>query len=349
LALLAASLGWQTSVDVSASGGYKDNLLLSHSNEERSAFMRGSIDGLAWRVPHGRVDYSAFLKAEGTRYFSGKLLRHDSQVFTQLEGRYRVEDRFSAVLDVQGYYLDQVFDVSDTEITRLVTELKAIGLKVGPTLHWEFMPKVWVEAAAVGTRETFPDGAFNATMLEPKLLLGWRPIAPVALSIIGTEHRTNYDRRPRYTDTGRVDTSAVLTTREPELEGRIDITWGAKQAWKTITRVGRARYMDNGSGYLNYRQKHVAQELEWSSDRWFFHAEADAGRRNYELQTVDRGISPPPQIKDQYTAQLRAERKLSDRWTLFAEYNWERSRSNDTIASYVVNEGLLGARWTWEK
>jgi hypothetical protein len=47
--------------------------------------------------------------------------------------------------------------------------------------------------------------------------------------------------------------------------------------------------------------------------------------------------------------EVRLERKLSARWTLVANYSWERSRSNDAIASYTVNEGLLGARWSWDK
>jgi hypothetical protein len=28
---------------------------------------------------------------------------------------------------------------------------------------------------------------------------------------------------------------------------------------------------------------------------------------------------------------------------------WERNRSNEVIASYYLNEGLLGIRWSWEK
>jgi hypothetical protein len=40
---------------------------------------------------------------------------------------------------------------------------------------------------------------------------------------------------------------------------------------------------------------------------------------------------------------------LSPQWGVFAAYKWERWRSNDRIASYVMNEGLLGLRWSWEK
>ena len=69
----------------------------------------------------------------------------------------------------------------------------------------------------------------------------------------------------------------------------------------------------------------------------------------FDVQTVGLGIAPPARIKDEYNLEGRVERKLTDRWTIFAALTWERSRSNDRVASYRVNEGLLGVRWSWEK
>ena len=61
------------------------------------------------------------------------------------------------------------------------------------------------------------------------------------------------------------------------------------------------------------------------------------------------GALQPQLIKDEFAAEARVERKLSDRWTIVAEDRWERSRSNDEIANYHVNECLLGLRFSWEK
>jgi hypothetical protein len=61
------------------------------------------------------------------------------------------------------------------------------------------------------------------------------------------------------------------------------------------------------------------------------------------------GIYPPARIKEEFIAQLRVERKISSRWTVFAEYDWERRRCNDLIAAYRVRQELLGAKWSWEK
>jgi hypothetical protein len=75
----------------------------------------------------------------------------------------------------------------------------------------------------------------------------------------------------------------------------------------------------------------------------------EAKRVEFDVQTVGFGLAPPPRIKDEFLGELRVERSLGRRWTVLAGATWERTRSNDTVASYVVNEGLLGLRWSWEK
>ena len=67
-AFLAAQPKWSFSTAVKASYGYKDNLLLSFADEERSPFVRGSIDLLLLRMPLDRFDFSAFAEVESTRY-----------------------------------------------------------------------------------------------------------------------------------------------------------------------------------------------------------------------------------------------------------------------------------------
>jgi hypothetical protein len=64
---------------------------------------------------------------------------------------------------------------------------------------------------------------------------------------------------------------------------------------------------------------------------------------------VGFGLDPAARLRDEFSADVRVEHQWSERWTVFGQYAWERSRSNDRFASYVVNEGLLGVRWSWEK
>ena len=353
LALLAAAQPtWSFSGKADAAVGYKDNLLLSHAGTENSAFARGDVESLLWhppRLPDGRVDYFAFVKAEGTRYFSSPTVDHEANASVWTEWRYRVGDVFKFSLDAKGFYLDEIFDISDTEVQRTVAQLKVVGGTLGPTLRWTPRPWCWIEVEGDGKRESYRDGLNNGDVREGTLRVGWKPGARFEVSIGTAAQRRRFDRHEQYSVSGRPLTGTLLQTTEREQEGRIEATLDAAAHWKSVTRVSGLHYTDNDSGYFNYRQRRVRQEVEWNSGPWLVRAEGSAKRRDFEVQTVGLGISPPALVKEEFAAELRVERKLSDRWTILAEYSWERSRWNDPIGSYRMNEGLLGGQWSWEK
>ncbi len=348
-ALLAAQRAWSASTAAELSYGYKDNLLLSHLGEESSPFARGSFSVLVLRVPTGSFDASFFAQADGTRYFSGQTIDHDVKIWTQTDLAYRLGDTLKFSLPITGYYSDQVFDVSDTEVERLVAKQKIKGGVVGPTVRWNLGARWWIEAQANGERKRFADGTSDARVGDGVLRLGWKPIERIETRLVASQRWWNFDRRAQYTSAGRALTGTRLKVTEREGQARIEIIWDEAAHWQTYTRVSRVDYRDNGSGYFNYREAKVAQELRWKNQRWLVRLEGLVRRFNFEVRTVGFGIDPPARIKDEYSAELHVERVVDKRWTLLAGYSWERSRSNDTFASYRVNEGLLGLRWSWEK
>ncbi len=348
-ALLAAFSPWSATASAHGGVGYTDNLLLSHASAEGSGFARGGMEAFLWHLPHGRVDYFALINAEGTRFFSHASVDHETEAYAQAEWRYRIDDRFKFSLALQGYYLDQIFDVSDTDVQRVVAQLKVAGATVGPKLRWALVPWAWIETQGVGKRETYRDGLNNNRVADGTVRLGWRPGARFEASVGGEERARDFDSRPKYSVSGRALSGTHLKITEREGEARLDVTWDAAAHWKTTTRASTLNYHDNGSGYFNYRAHKVDQSLDWTSDNWLVHLEGAARRLRFAVQTVGLGIDPPARVKEEFSAQLRVERKLGARWTLYGEVNWERNRCNDPIASYQMNEGLLGVRWNWEK
>jgi hypothetical protein len=349
LAFLAAQPKWSASVATETGFGFKDNLLLSHAAEERSALARGSVEVLLLRVPGGRFEYSMFVQADGTHFFSGTTVDHEANAWAQSEIGYRLTDTLKFTVPVTGYYCDQVFDVSDTDVERLVAELKVTGGMIGPTVRWTFHPSWFVEAQAVGERKRYDDHANDGEVGETSVRLGWMRSDRVELRLIGTERWRNFARRARYSAAGREIFGTKLKIREREGQARCAITWDEAGRWQTVTRVSLLQYRDNGSGYFNYREQKVAHDVGWKSDWWQFWLGGSARRIDFGVQTVGLGIDPPARLKDEFSADFRAERKLTKQWTIFATYSWERTRSNDLFASYNVNEGLLGMHWSWEK
>ena len=348
-ALLAARPTWTGSIALQAGIGYKDNLVLSRAAPERSSFARYGVEAFAWRLPRGRTDFSAILSAEETRYFSGETVKREANAYTQFQARYRIEDTFRFAFDVQGYHLDEIRDVSDTDVQRVVAELNMVGAAAGPSVRWSPRPWLWLEVQALGKRDSHRDGAYNAKVANGEARLGWRPSERFEFSASYGDLRRRYDQRQQFSRGGNPIDDTLLVITEREIEGRLDVKWGAAARWVTSTRVGGLEYEDNGTGYFDYRQKRVSQSLEWTNEQWLVNFDGAAKRREFDRQVVGGGLAPPPRIIEDFSVELRVERKLSERWTAFLHYSWERSRSNEAIASYRVNEGLLGARWSWEK
>jgi hypothetical protein len=349
IAALLAQPAWSRTFTVHAGVGYKDNVLLSRSGEERSAFLRGGFDTMLWHVPSvpGGSDYLVFLGGEGTRYFSSASVDHELQAFFRTQWRRRFGDSLKLTLDGIGYYNDAIFDVSDTDVRRVVAELKVAGATVGPILHWDATPAWWIEAQAMGKRERDRDSAISNYTGDGSFRVGWHRGERVEISAAAMERLRDFDHRDQFSAAGRELTDTHLKVREQEGEGRIVIGWDQAAHWKTTTRLGVLHYTDNGSGYFNYHRRSVGQMIEWSRGPWLISAEGSAKRLEYEVQTEGFGLTPPPLVKDEFNVDVDVERKVSTRWTLVAHYGWERRRSNDPIAPYVVNESLLGVRWSW--
>ncbi len=346
-ALLATRPIWTTSVAVETDAGYKDNLLLSAANAERSAFARGSVEVFLLRLG-GRAEYSLFAETNGVRYFSGQTVRHEAGAWLQSDLGYRLNDRLKLSLPLTGYYSDQLFDVSDTEIERLVAEIEVRGAIAGPTLRWNLRPEWWIEAQAAGEQKSYADGSNDGDVGEGTLRLGWTRGGWEA-RLIGTERWRAFDRRAQYSAAGRELVGTSLRIAERAGEFRLDVPWGRTGAWRTRTRARVLSYRDNGSGYFDFRKRTVGQELEWKTAAWLLRLSGSAARIDYLIQTVGLGINPPARLKDEFDVSLRLERSLSKSWTAVAGFAWERGRSNDPVASYRMNEGLLGLRWSWEK
>lgn len=340
---------WSTSTAVESAYGFKDNLVLSSSGEERSALVRGSVETLLFRLPTSAWDYSFFVQAEGTHFFSGHTVENEAKGWLQTELGLRAGEGWKFALPLTGYYYDQVFDVSDTEVERLVAELKVAGVMAGPRVRWTAGSGFWLEMQGVGERKRYADDVNDGRVGEAAVRVGWPWGERIELRLAGHRRWRDFDSRVQYSAAGRELPGTHLKVQEDEGELRLGVKWDAAGRWQMSTRAGVLQYHDNGSGYFDYREQRVDHELEWSSARWLVRGRGEARRVEFDVQTVGLGIAPPARIKDEYTLEGRVERKLSDRWTIFAAFTWERSRSNDRVASYQVNEGLLGVRWSWEK
>ncbi|MDP3072161.1 MAG: hypothetical protein Q8N18_17855 [Opitutaceae bacterium] len=347
-ALLVPPSPWGIFSRVESSFGFKDNLLLSSTAEERSVFVRGSAEVVVLRLPTGAFDYSMLTEATGTRYFTGQATKHDARAYFFSELGWKPRETWRLSLPVIGYYRDEVIDQSDTDFRRDLSAIKALGANITPTVHWAFHPAWWLEIQGGVERKRFRVGSNDWQHGEGALRLGWKPGDRLKLRFMAERRWRNYDSRLGLTSAGR-ELPQLLRIAERKGEVRIDYTWDRSGKWKSAARAGVLDYRDNASGFLNFGQFYVAHDLEWKTGPWLMRLGGSARRAAYDVQKVGFGLAPPQLIREDYDAEWVAERQISKRWTVLAKYQWERSRSNDPLSSYVLNEGLLGLRWNWDK
>jgi hypothetical protein len=355
--VMASLPAWDTSVRLQEAIGMKHNVVLSHTAPADSGFARGGFDVLIiHKVAGARTDSHLAIAAEGTRYFSsqtvdGEKFDHEARVAVDGEWRY-VGDAHTFSAAAGAYHFDTIFDNSNTDLKRGIARLRETRLTVSPKWRWEPRAAWWLEAAPGGAAEIFPDRGNDAQVAEAAVRIGWKPGARLEVSVGGVERRRKYARLEQRSVIGRTLVGTQLRTRDREGHLRLDVGLDAAGVWKATTRAGGSRHADNGSGYFDYRERHVTQELAWRSGAWFAEVRGAARRYDYLVQDLARlfpGFNPPKLLGETFAGELRVERKLDARWTLFGEFRWERNRSNNPISAYRTNESLLGARWSWDK
>ncbi len=335
---------WHPSAAARASLGWRDNVLLSPFAPIKRGFARAEIDGMLLRPMEDRWEFVSFLNGDVLRYFSPPAETHGEQQWViHTEGRWQMMERARLSLKGAAYLSDMVIDLSETEASRVVAPTRVQGAYVvaATRLTWRsimFEPSVQVK------RTDYREYAGDYDEVRGGGRLEWRQSKAFAVSVAFLDSRRNYDQRQQYNAGGRPLPGTHLQFHQRDGELKVRTGWKRGGDWRVSGTVGRLENRDEASGYFDYDQKRARLQLEWSRGDWRVNLDADARRMDYRVQTVGAGIAPPPRISDDHEITLGIERDLSERWMVFGQHRWERSRSNELEFSYRANTVLAGVQ-----
>lgn len=342
-ALAAPSPAWEFTGNLRASAGHKDNVLLSAVRADASAFARAEIEVFGWRPPTEHCEVLAFANAAFTRFPGSAENPREWQAFAHAEARWFAAPPVVVTGAVEGYHLDQVFDLSASHAERLTARLAVTGALVSTAARWQIRPALWLELKPTLQRDRYRDGSDDHTQRIGRAAIGHSSReGRLELSLAAQELRRNYARRSRYTVGGRPITGADLDFVQRDAEFAAVVAWDAARRWTTTSAIAAGTNSDNGSGYFDYRRRAARQELRWAAAPWRVQLTARALRYDYEVQTQGIGLNPPHRLKEEFLGHVRVERTWGPRATVFVDYLWERSRSNDALISYRVRTVAAG-------
>ncbi len=344
----AVARAWELTGNFRTAAGYKENVLLSAIHADASAFTRQEAEIFWWLLPTERFESLAFANVAHTRFHDSAENPRELQAFAHGEARWYAAPSVQAAALIEGYQLDQVFDLSASSAERVTEQLSVKGGLVSVALRWDFLPHAWLEVKPTLQRDRYRDGSDDNEQQLGRATLGrsWRE-GRIELTLAGQLLRRDYRYRPRFTAGGRplFGTDLAFAQREGELN--LAVVWDKARQWRTLTAVIAGDNRDNGERYFDYRRRSLRQELVWKNKPWRVRLIGRATRYDYDTQEADVGINPPKRLKEEYLAQLRVERRLTERAQLFADYLWERSRANVPLTSYKVKTALAGLDWSF--
>jgi hypothetical protein len=336
--------GWHPSVNARTSLGWRDNVLLSPFAPIERGFARGEIEAILMRPMRDRWEVISFLNGDVLRYFSPPPETGGEQQWS-LHGEGRWQPVTAARLSLKGaaYLRDMVIDLSETETRRVVAPTRVRGGYVTAATRWT-TGKFSVEPSFQVKRTDYRDYAGDYDEARSGGRVEWRPAGALTLTAGWHAVQRSYDERTEFSASGRERPGTRLHLRQEDGELKARTGWSAGGDWTLIASVGRLENRDRASGYFDYNQKRARLETDFSSGGWRVSVDATAKRVDYLGQTVGAGIAPPRRISEDYETATRVEREIAERWTLFAEHQWERSRSNEIEFRYRVHTVLAGVQ-----
>jgi hypothetical protein len=320
--------------------------LLSPTNADRSALVRGEVDVMALKVPVGAFDGFAYLNVTEDRYLSGERTDHERTAILAGEARWQASSTLKAGWALQAYHLDQVLDVSVTETDLSTAQLKVTGFVTGPNLRWNFAPG-FVEARVTGRQDRYRADLDGYTEGEGFIRLGTRfDRAEIALS--GARRVRDHDSRPQFTLSGRPITGSILKTTQHDAFAEWTQHLGATKQGRLVTVAGRQWSRDNGSGYFDYNRDLARTRLFWKTPEWEHELSLEFNRYEFPQQFIGIGINPARRHKHEVRSAWEISRQLSARLAIFLVAQRERSTSNDDRSRFTVNTIYAGVKTSWD-
>lgn len=336
---------WLPSAQLRASVGWRDNILLSPFAPIERAFGRAEVESMLWRPMRRHWEFLSFVNADILRYFSAPAETSGEQQWSlHADQRWQPIDALRVSLKATGYLQDMVIDLSETEATRVVapTRVRGAYLTLTPRIKlpagFTFEPLARIKRTDYREFPGDYDEGVGGGRLE------WRRGEPLFISVAAFEHRRRYAARAQYTAGGRLLPGTRLRFQQRVGEAKIGSGWSVAGKWNLVATVGRLENRDQASGYFDYDQDRARLEVGWARGPWRIGLDGETKRMEYVVQTVGAGIAPPPRISEDHEVILRGQRELDSSWTVFGEYRWERSRSNEIEFSYRANTALAGVQ-----
>ena len=328
---------WYTDINVRSGFGYKDNVTLSSGNPQGSPFWTAGGDVLVYRLPSGGWQFSGFASFDNVGYFDTSTGVDNERIATAMaQATKELGQDWKMGAGASYMFQDQVFDVSATQ-TSQYTNTEVLGNSVvGRWFVRKDLKPYWVDAELSVTRQWLNAPLDSYLQTGPRLTVGRSYGQGSDVSLSYQWAWVGFDTREQVTADGFAEPGTSLRFQNHLVELTWHQGWGPKNPWHSTTRLGLSVNQDNGSGYFDFQEYRLAQQIKYKARTWEISA---AGRLDYYDYPVQMVSDTDPSLRHQTLLglTLRADKCFGKSWRVFATYAYDRSWSNLGSDAYQAN------------
>jgi hypothetical protein len=335
---------WIKSLEVRASSGYKDNVLLANQNVEASPFLAGGLDLTFIRLPESGWDGMLTVSGDYTHYLTATNVDQEATAVVEGQVKKSFESGWRVGLTADYLYFNQVFDNSVVSTQLVALPVVGNSFTLRPSVAKPFGDKYRLELEFPATRQIFDQFIDNYWEFGPRLTFGRELPNGCDLAAVYQFTDRLHDTRPARDASGNVENGHGLQFHQSELSFVWRQFWDDNHRWRTITKLGLERNDDNGGGYYDFWRPLASAQMRYRAKTWEVRSEARIAYYHWDSQRIAEPESPI-RHKTYVRMNFRGEKNLTRSLKLFAEYEYERAISNLDIDQYTVNTISAGLNW----
>jgi hypothetical protein len=336
---------WDSFFEVRSGPGYKDNALLAHQGAEGSALVASGLEWTLNRVTRAPRRFNFYLALDDIRYFNVQEMDKEQTALALATWDVTLSPRWQAGLELRYFYLNQVMDASLTEAELGTLRVRGHALAGRPSLRLNLAGGNWLQIEFELARQFFDRPLDDYWDGGPKLTLGRRYGHQSEVSVgLGARERSYDLRRTLDRDGAGGSDARDLEFLAQEASAVWRHHWDSRRHWRTTTKAGLKRSTDNGSGYFDYTTCSVSEQVRYRGSTVEISGLGSVRYYDYPVQRVGGG-NTALKHKTLLVLNLRAEKPMKKRWRLYAEFEHERSISNELVDDYQANTVTSGVSY----
>jgi len=333
---------WSKNLNLSIGGGHGENPLQSPGpNVQEGGFATASMDAFLLRMGKNGGVFYVYLYGEGFRYPDIPALDLTGIALAQAEYSMRSPTTGNVRgIRLRHTYYDMVFDDPDNPKTGYPIQSNKSEIRPFVTFPiGEGLTGGFEVSAARDTYASNPE-LYNYREKEFRSLVKWKGDDDASVNFSMYSRWKDYDERTGFMNDG---TSVVSKTRTVGTGISGSQNFGKGDDWEVNLSAYFNKTADNANGHYDYESLSGSLKVTREIGPWTLSASANASNSEYDVRQATSGELFQ---RNGLSAEFEADRKINEKWNLFAKWKKERDDSNDPGYEYEATMFSAGIKWS---